>query len=234
MASGYLPKPTDGFEELRALPDPVRGIDVSSLLGAIDWPSVAASGMRFAYIKATQAIGREEIEDKNFSKYWENARKAGLLRGAYHVFGYCEDPQAQWQEIRKVIPQSPEALPPALVITPWPARRINKEGACARGAGKEEIRARIKNLMNRMEETYKVPPVLHATDHTLDEILGPKLLEEASPWRIAYGLARKPASPWVLWLYTGNGKVSGINGRVDVSILGRAAEDSATSSGAPR
>ena len=34
-----------------------RGIDVSSYQGNVDWAKVAASGVEFAYIKATQNTG---------------------------------------------------------------------------------------------------------------------------------------------------------------------------------
>ncbi|MFG3554281.1 GH25 family lysozyme [Micromonospora sp. NPDC047557] len=62
----------------------VRGIDVSSHdhnLGPINWPAVAASGVKFAYVKATE--GRTYL-NPYFAEDYAAAKDAGLLVGAYH------------------------------------------------------------------------------------------------------------------------------------------------------
>jgi GH25 family lysozyme M1 (1,4-beta-N-acetylmuramidase) len=64
----------------------IAGIDVSSVQGTIDWPTVAASGMRFAYIKCGN--GNDEVDgkasDPSFARNVAGARAAGLVVGAYH------------------------------------------------------------------------------------------------------------------------------------------------------
>lgn len=67
----------------------IRGIDVSSVQGAIDWPSVAAWGAQFAIIKCSE--GNHADPDAFFARNVEGARKAGLVIGAYH-FAYCLPP----------------------------------------------------------------------------------------------------------------------------------------------
>lgn len=57
------------------------GIDVSSWQGHIDWASVAAAGVKFAYIKATEATS---YVDPQFATNYAGAADAGLIRGAYH------------------------------------------------------------------------------------------------------------------------------------------------------
>src|SRR5262245_60226023 len=70
---------------------PQRGVDVASHQhpgGApIDWSAVAAWGMDYAYIKATE--GPSDAADDTyinpyFGEDWRGAGAAGLLRGAYH------------------------------------------------------------------------------------------------------------------------------------------------------
>lgn len=56
-----------------------QGIDVSHHQGNIDWRGVAASGISFAFIKATQ-----NRMDTMYIKNITAARAAGLLVGAYH------------------------------------------------------------------------------------------------------------------------------------------------------
>ncbi|HET9731965.1 MAG TPA: lysozyme, partial [Acidimicrobiales bacterium] len=57
------------------------GIDVSNWQGHIDWATVAAQGVRFAYIKATEAT---TYTDPQFGSNYAGAANAGLIRGAYH------------------------------------------------------------------------------------------------------------------------------------------------------
>ena len=58
-----------------------EGIDVSHWQGAIDWTMVAASGKRFAYIKASEST---DFVDPAFLQNRAGARAAGLYVGAYH------------------------------------------------------------------------------------------------------------------------------------------------------
>lgn len=60
-----------------------QGIDVSHHQGIINWAMVAASGISFAFIKATQ-----NSMDPQFLVNVKNAKAAGLLVGAYH---YLDD-----------------------------------------------------------------------------------------------------------------------------------------------
>ncbi|MEV5506655.1 GH25 family lysozyme [Streptomyces orinoci] len=59
----------------------VRGLDVSAHQESVNWPSVAAHGASFAYIKATE--GTSYISSR-FSQQYDGAAKVGLIRGAYH------------------------------------------------------------------------------------------------------------------------------------------------------
>ena len=60
----------------------VNGIDVSHFQGSIDWEEVAAQGIGFAFVKATDGLGT----DPAFATNWSGANQAGILRGAYHFF----------------------------------------------------------------------------------------------------------------------------------------------------
>ncbi|MDR0271003.1 glycoside hydrolase family 25 protein [Paenibacillus sp.] len=60
-----------------------QGIDVSHWQGNIDWRKVAASGISFAFIKATQ-----NSMDPQFLANVKGAKAAGMMIGAYH---YMDD-----------------------------------------------------------------------------------------------------------------------------------------------
>ncbi|MBD5358440.1 MAG: lysozyme [Bacteroides sp.] len=67
---------------------PVRGIDVSSHNGNIDFKKVAAAGIEFVFIKATEGAN---FKDKNFRINYLNAKAAGLKTGVYHFFRFDRD-----------------------------------------------------------------------------------------------------------------------------------------------
>jgi len=60
-----------------------KGIDVSHFQGEIDWSTVKAAGIDFAFIKATDGVA--EI-DPRFVENWQGAGQANIARGAYHFF----------------------------------------------------------------------------------------------------------------------------------------------------
>jgi GH25 family lysozyme M1 (1,4-beta-N-acetylmuramidase) len=58
-----------------------QGIDVSSYQGNVNWASVKANGIQFAFIKATEGTG---YTNPYFSSQYTGATNAGLIRGGYH------------------------------------------------------------------------------------------------------------------------------------------------------
>src|SRR5271168_387517 len=92
---------------------PIHGIDVSKYQGDIDWNAVRASGVKFAWIKATE--GGDRVDEK-FAQNWAMAKAAGVPRGAYHFAYWCRpaDEQAAWFITN--VPNDPSALPPVLDV----------------------------------------------------------------------------------------------------------------------
>lgn len=62
------------------------GIDVSAHQNLIDWNLVAADGIEFVYIKATEG---GDFVDEEFAENWAGAGDLDLDRGAYHFFTLC-------------------------------------------------------------------------------------------------------------------------------------------------
>lgn len=58
-----------------------KGIDVSSHQPNVNWGSVKANGVQFAYIKATEGTG---YKSPQFNSQYVGATKKNLIRGAYH------------------------------------------------------------------------------------------------------------------------------------------------------
>ncbi len=66
---------------LFARPAGLPGLDVSGHQGNVDWSYVKAHNARFAYIKATEST---TFRNPYFRQQYVGARRAGLVRGAYH------------------------------------------------------------------------------------------------------------------------------------------------------
>src|SRR3954471_14381084 len=58
-----------------------NGVDVSSYQPSFDWPSAAAQGISFAYVKATEGI---TYRNPRFAEQYNGSYRAGMIRGSYH------------------------------------------------------------------------------------------------------------------------------------------------------
>ncbi len=79
----------------------IPGVDVHAGYGRISWPLVAASGVRFAYMKCSQGNERPGI-DATYRRNVEQASANGIHVGAYH-YAYCLPPHPDhpWRSPRE-------------------------------------------------------------------------------------------------------------------------------------
>ena len=133
---------------------PIRGIDVSKFQGDIDWNAVANSGVKFAWIKATEGGDR----DARFQANWEGAKAAGIPHGAYHFVYWCRPPLEEIQIFEQNAPVEDDALPPVLDAEATPTsptchRRLTQDGAIAD----------MQVMLQEMERHYGKRPIIYTT-----------------------------------------------------------------------
>jgi GH25 family lysozyme M1 (1,4-beta-N-acetylmuramidase) len=75
-----------------AVPEGIRGLDVSHWNGLPSFVKLYRKGMRFVFSKATQGIA---LRDPTYDQHTREARAAGLEVGAYHFFDYNMPGQEQ-------------------------------------------------------------------------------------------------------------------------------------------
>lgn len=87
-ATPFVPTPVEA-------PTVIEGIDVSRWQGKIDWRRVKQTGVKFAFIKATEGTS---WVDPNYARNAAGAAEVGLATGAYHYYRNEYDPvkQARW------------------------------------------------------------------------------------------------------------------------------------------
>jgi len=194
---------------------PIRGVDVSSLNGRIDWPVVRKS-RQFAYVRATGTTSFDEL----FRRNWEASKSAGMPRGAYHVFSFCQPAAIQFRRIVQQIPNETDALPLAIDVE-WfeGAAPVGPERQCAQRQP-ERIRGELLSLLKLVEGEYRKRPVIYG-GRSVFSTLANEQFRNYMVWLAACGRSATPevrlagTIPWTLWQYSDRGRVPGISTDVD-------------------
>lgn len=183
-----------------------RGIDVSAHQGKIDWPTVRAAGIEFAYIKASE--GGDWV-DERFQENWKGAGAAGIRRGAYHFFTLRRPGADQADNFLKVAPPEPGALQPVV--------DLEFGGNSSARPERDLIVRELGIFLGRVEAAYKQPIILYLLPE-FEESYGVYQLFPRQIWLRSL-MTRPPAGmKWLLWQYTPLGRVPGIQGDVDLNI----------------
>ncbi|OIQ30218.1 MAG: glycoside hydrolase [Alphaproteobacteria bacterium MedPE-SWcel] len=197
---------------------PVHGIDVARYQGRIDWPKVRASGVSFAWIKATEG---GDFLDPEFRSNWRAARRAGLRRGAYHFYYFCRTPEDQARWYIRNVPRDAGSLPPVLDIE-W----NHASPTCKRRPSGAQARREAERFLRLIKAHYGRRPVLYTTvDFYRDTGIGQ--LKGVDFWlRSVAGHPEQvyPGAQWRFWQYTGTGSVPGVEGDVDLNVFAGTAD----------
>ena len=187
----------------------IQGIDVSKYQGDVDWNAVAGSGVRFAYIKATE--GGDYLDEK-FRQNWELSRASGIARGAYHFAYWCRSAQEQAAWFLANVPNDPGALPPVLDVEWNPQSRT-----CPKKLPREQALAMMRVILEAMEHAYGKKPVIYTSVDFHREVLQGELLDYPMWVRSVkdYPTVKYGDRQWHFWQHTATGTVPGIRGYVD-------------------
>lgn len=196
----------------------LRGIDVSSNQGAVDWAKVAEDGVSFAFARAT--IGGHQTDSK-FADNWPGMLNAGLIRGAYHFFW----PLTPWQEqadnlITTIGSLQHGDLPPALDLEEA-VLNADPQHDTWEDIPFDQRLPIIQNWIHAVNQALHIKPVVYTRQNFIENLLGNGVeqLSGSLLWVSHYNVSR-PKIPsawdtWTWWQFTETDKVSGINGNVD-------------------
>ena len=192
---------------------PIKGIDVSKYQGTIDWPTVRASGVSFAYIKATE--GGDRVDDR-FAENWTTARAAGVPRGAYHFYYFCRTGAEQANWFIRNVPVDPNALPVVLDME-W----NHLSPSCKRRPDVAEVHREMSTFLRMIEKHYGKRPVIYSSvDFHRERLVGafPShhfwLRSVAGHPSLKYDASRA----YALWQHTATGRNPGVTGNVDLNV----------------
>lgn len=194
----------------------VHGIDVSHYQENIDWERLRNANIKsfpvsFVFIKATEGVS---LIDENFNQNFYEARRNGIVRGAYHFFVPECDAARQARFFLKQVHLEPGDLPPVL--------DVEKKGELTT----PQLQKAVKRWLDIVERQCGVKPILYTGyKFKLDYLNTPDFDEY--PYWIAHYYVEKLSykGDWKFWQHTDCGRVDGIRGYVDCNIFSGSMEE---------
>ena len=192
---------------------PVRGVDVSSYQGDIDWTILSQQGISFAFIKATEG---SSFVDKHFQTNFNNALKTNLRVGAYHFFSFDSSGETQANNFISHVPKIEGVLPPVVDFEFYGDKENNPPK-------QDYIHRELNILLNKLESHYGVKPIIYATEKSYTLYLAGHY-ETYDIW--IRDVLTTPAplknQTWTFWQYTNREHLDGYNGTeyyIDMNVF---------------
>jgi lysozyme len=205
------------------------GIDVSHHQEWIDWQKVKHSGVRFAFIKASEGQG---FIDPVFADNLRGALKAGIVAGSYHSFLPRYDPLAQARHYVRVLQENAvdtPTLPPCIDLeTPGLGRTGLNQSV-------RIFLEEIHNLTGRRAILY-VSPGFWCSYLPMPVFTANRLTKSEVDWAVDHPLWLAhytsgwpyqvyPWAGWRFWQYSSAGKIAGVGTKVDLNLFNGTADD---------
>lgn len=187
------------------------GIDVSHHNGTINWARVSDDpNIKFAYIKATEGYNHT---DDLYHYNIENARKAGIKVGSYHLLTTRTAMRTQFLSFSKEIDQQDQDLLPMVDI----------EEHKMKGWSRDALRDSLRAFINLVKEHYDVNPVIYCSYKFYRTRLSPEF-DDQILFLARYGreepTLEHDKKEHDIWQFTEHGTIAGIKGDVDLDRFG--------------
>ena len=194
----------EGFE--------VHGIDVSHHQSRINWDSVAMQKVHFAFVKASEGV---TLNDSLYCFNWEEMKRVGIRRGAYHFFRPNLPAEIQAENFASHAEMAYGDLPPVLDVE------------VLDGASKVQLITGIRTWLYLIEIRYGAKPILYTNLKFYNRYLAGHF--DGYPLWIARYNSREPrlacGRDWQFWQYGNRGKLNGIAGHVDFNVFNGSLDD---------
>ncbi len=188
---------------------PVRGVDVSHHQGKIDWMALRGSGIRFAYIKATEG---GDFVDPDFARNWTEAESAGIARGAYHFFTLCRSGEEQARHFLRTVRFREADLP--LVAD------LEYSGNCSENPRITDVTREVDGFLRAIDGAAGRKTTIYTTYDFFRTNLNASHLERDVWIRDVFFEPRGVFKDrYRIWQYSMVARLPGIKGRVDMNAF---------------
>ncbi len=185
----------------------LQGVDVSHYQKAIEWDTVATKQtLDFAFVKATEG---HDYRDSLFCRNWENLRRLGIRRGAYHFFRAYGCGYEQAANFLQTVEMEPGDLAPVLDIE------------LTDGIAPEILIEEARVWLDIVESNLGIRPIIYTNQFFYETYLAGHF--EHHPLWIARYSDERPllttGKRWSFWQYSNEGCLDGIPKKVDLNIF---------------
>jgi lysozyme len=193
----------------------IPGIDVSHWQSDIDWAEVKRSGVKFAFMKATEFPDKRTtlFVDNQFKANADGAKANGIHWGAYHYFRTHVDPVTQAKVFCETVGDF-SSMPPVLDL----------ESAGSKG---ERLNYKVRQFLDEVEKISSRKPIIYTSagfwnSYMICEKRDHTDWARAYPLWLAHYTSLWPTSPypwidWAFWQYSDRGTLPGIKTHVDLN-----------------
>lgn len=188
----------------------LKGIDISSYQGDVDFAAVKGGGIDFVFAKATEGVS---FVDDRFKQYHDGCKEHGIPFGAYHFLRFNCNPVVQAQHFLQTIDSCHGDLLPMVDVE------------VTDGATASIITDRLSSFLNEVEKTLNGKRALLYTFYGFwnDTMQGSTSFSGHPLWIAEYNNDSAPTLPagfktFNLWQHSSQGHVPGIVGDVDEDV----------------
>ena len=217
----------------------VDGVDVSIYQDDdIDWKAAKASGIDFAIMRISLTLNQSgKLEsDKMFREHYNNARRAGMMCGAY-VFSQAVNAEEGAREAEYAITRLQKlGIGPEDLMLPvyMDYEFFNQYGSRLRGLTEEDAVAAAQAFCKTVQ-SYGYDAGVYANSYFFSNYLnnGRDLPDNADCWIAQYSNTITSKCNYTKWQYSSSAKLDGIDfgsdARVDINYwyIDKGTEDSA-------
>ncbi|GJM31475.1 MAG: hypothetical protein DHS20C18_04760 [Saprospiraceae bacterium] len=184
----------------------MHGIDVSHYQSRINWDTVAAQEIHFAFVKASEGY---YYTDSLYCDNWEHMQRVGIKRGAYHFYRPSISAEIQASNFTNMVDLEFGDLPPVLDVE------------VLDGVSKIKLITGIREWLYAVEIKYSIKPILYTNLKFYNRYLAGHFIDY--PIWIARYNTREPrlacGRDWQFWQYGNRGRLKGIEGHVDFNVF---------------
>lgn len=191
----------------------VRGVDVSSYQGEINWKTLEKEDISFAFIKATEG---SSYKDRCFEENIKNISKTKICAGAYHFMSFESDGKSQAKNFISSVNKRDVDLPPVIDVELY--GNYNDKPPRA-----SDVRKILDDMVEVLYAEYGRYPIIYTNRRAYVLYIAGEY-ENCDIW--ICDLTKKPVLPdereWRFWQYSHTETLPGYKGgeeHIDMNVF---------------
>ena len=182
----------------------IKGVDISSHNGDVNFNSLARQGIDFVYIKGTEGT---DFKDNKFNVNFRKAAEAGLKVGMYHFFRFDTSGYMQALNVINSLRGLKPDLPVAIDLEQW---------TNPRGISIDSVVKQVEKMADVLaKEGLEV--VIYTNKDGYSRFYRNRL-EKYPLWLCSFTDIEEKYD-WLFWQYSHRGRLEGVDRLVDMNLF---------------